>query len=91
MHIPFNFITVCQQPLAPLLFAGVATVTFTETDYVDSEGSGRLEALIIKDGENTENITLKVTPLTYQEFVDTYSMLPPEHTTDLPDPAECKL
>ena len=65
-------------------------MAFTETDYVADEGSGSLEALIIKEGENTATITLIVTPMTYGEYIELNSMLPSQFS-NLPDPAECKL
>ena len=63
---------------------------FTETDYVGPELGG-VEARIIKTGDNMHAIVVKVTPLTYEEFVATYSAIPSQYNiTTLPDAAECK-
>ena len=47
---------------------------------------------MLKEGENVGPLTLRITPLTFDQFFTEGNVLPDAlQSQDLPDPAECKL
>ena len=70
---------------------GQLTLSFTQVDFNEEEGTGSVMVRVRKEGTNVGDLVVTVTPLTYDEFDAMNFMLPPEiPRNNLPDPAECK-
>ena len=67
------------------------TLSFTQVDFNEEEGTGSVVVRVRKEGTNVGDLVVTVTPLTYDEFDAMNFTLPPEiPRNNLPDPAECK-
>ncbi len=63
-----------------------SVIKFGENDYPGDETSGTLRVGVSKDGSNTGNITVQVTPMTASQFTALYGAIPCNVTAR--DPAE---
>ena len=73
----------------PLYTGQQLTIGFTQVDFNEEEGRGSVTVRVRKTGENTENLVVTVTPLTYDEF-DSMGFTQPSEVPRQSDPAECK-
>lgn len=72
-------------------FSGVVTIDFSEIDYVSSEEGGRARVLLTQSGPMTENITVPVQAVSFQQFFGAGRTLSTQFDDlKLPNPAECK-
>ena len=63
---------------------------FTEVDFREIEGVGKIEASIIKEGPLTSDLYMNIIPLTYNEFDARGFPLDEDRRRERPEPAECK-
>ena len=60
---------------------------FGENDFSEREGNGKLEAVVVADGDFTGEITVQVIPITVSQFQDQgLTPLPETNALDLNDP-----
>ena len=62
----------------------------SEVDYRENEEERQVHVIVTKVDENVVNLTLRVTPVTFNQFSSTNITLPNELVNTLLDPAECK-
>ena len=71
------------------IFKGVR-IGFGEVDYSVSEGNGKAVVLVTQAEPITENLTVPIVAITYEEFFGSGRTLPSDFDdVELPNPAEC--
>ena len=65
-------------------------IGFGQDDYVQIENLGPVSVEILKEGTNSGDVTVRITPFTFEQFDNAGFTLPdPLQNMDI-DPAECK-
>ena len=88
-NIIYSYVHLKNGFLASI-FKGVR-IGFGEVDYSVSEGNGKAVVLVTQAEPITENLTVPIVAITYEEFFGSGRTLPSDFDdVELPNPAECK-
>ncbi len=81
IHYEFSIASIVANLLLlkhydALTYAGVK-VGFGEADYAKKEETGFLEVFVAKTGSNSGTIVIRITPLTFTQYMEMFTVTPP--------------
>ena len=90
-ELAFFLLTMCTWLTHDTYCITGQLVGFDQLDYAITEGDQQRAVTVLKEGENVGPLTLRITPLTFDQFFSEGNVLPDAlQSQDLRDPAECK-